>query len=108
VSIAKLQKIKEAIEGVVRQPLVTNAMRQAWAEQLGEVITELRAAEDAEEEDDDLDEEDEEDEDDETVDECYLNELAVDRVARALDRPRWQVEDDPEGAIDDLCRKVRK
>lgn len=94
------EKIEELRDSIDNTGIVTSMAREKWVQKLDEILNLVEAL-DAEDEDDD-------DEDDEPAAEgdSYLSPKAVFQVSHALSRPRWQVEEDPEDAVLDLCEKV--
>ena len=77
--------------------------REEWCKQLRRAIEEVEALG----EDSDEDEEGDDDDDDAPEGDTYLSHKVRWQVAHTLLRPEWQVEDDPEGAVLDLCTRIQ-
>lgn len=107
--MSPIERLETLLGEVNATMIVTSTVRKDWSKQIERVLKELAQAE--EDEDDDWVVGDEDDEDDEDVEPSegttYLSPKAVHQVAYTLGCARWQVEDDPEESVLNLCEKVR-
>lgn len=101
--VEKLEKLKDNIESTT---IVTASARRMWVSILEGVLEDLGADDDDIDFDDDDDDDTDDGDDDAAEGDSYLSPKAAFQVAHALKRATWQVEEDPEEAILDLCEKV--
>ena len=96
------KKLEDLREEIAETAIVTSTVRKQWLDKVDKLLTMLDETGD----DEDDDEEDDEDDEPAAEGDSYLSPKAVFQVAHALGRPRWQVEEEPEDAVLDLCEKV--
>jgi hypothetical protein len=102
--IDKLEELQAEIQD--SSAILTFSQRRDWVNKLEKILEELALTLDAEQGDED--EDDEGDEDDEPGEgTSYLSPKAAYQVAYVLRRAEWQVKEDPESAVLDLCEKAR-
>lgn len=95
------EKIEELRNEIEHTLIMTPTTRDGWVAKLDEILNVLESL--------DADDEDDDDEDDEPAAEgdSYLSPKVQFQVAHTLLRPQWQVEEDPESAVLDLCDRVQ-